>query len=191
MDPIAIEEFWGPEDALKYYELDGKEGVSRMEELFMFPNEAVHISVLQYSKEGGLTVPTVTVSAKGSSYRVIVDYAKYRIDSTNDKIYQSGIGIRMTAEITTSEANINISSLYGLGIAAKAGKLSGTLSFQTIGISGKQISSLVPLPSEISVESIQTAMQAAAAIKSNIYGVEDDVAIFPQVFAYKNNTLSE
>jgi hypothetical protein len=77
-----------------------------------------------------------------------------------------------------------VSSLFGIGLAAKSGKVSGTLRFETIGIGGKQISPLIPLPSEISVESIQAAMQAAAAIKSNLYDSEN-VSIQPQVFAYK------
>jgi hypothetical protein len=67
-------------------------------------------------------------------------------------------------------------------------QLSGTLRFETIGISGKMISSLIPLPSEISIQSISGAMQAAASIKTNMYD-DTQVQISPQIFAFKSPTI--
>ena len=47
-------------------------------------------------------------------------------------------------------------------------------------MSGRDVSPLIPLPSQISVESIQAALQSAAAIKAKLY--DDGVEIVPQVF---------
>jgi hypothetical protein len=183
MDPIPYEEFF--EDSLDYWDVNGDGTITTNDKLYLFPNESVQVRVAQYDAESGVTFPMVAVSVRGGNYEVIVDYAKYRIDRTEDDyVYQSGLGIRLRATIVAFEGGIDISSLYGIGIAAKQSKLSGTLRFETIGLSGRQISPLIPLPSEISIESIQAAMQAAAAIKANLYN-EEDVRIYPQVFAYK------
>jgi hypothetical protein len=184
MDPVAFEEFFA-EDEVEFYALDDDDAVSREELLYVFPNEAVQVRVARVSAEGKLSLPMASLSAAGQHYEVVVDYAKYRTDRTMDGfVYQSGVGIRIRANVKSFEAGVDISNLFGLGAAAKAGRLSGSLRFETIGIGGKAISTLIPLPTEISVESIQLALQAAAAIKSNIYD-EEDVSVYPQVFAYK------
>jgi hypothetical protein len=184
IDPIAYAEFFGEEPG--YFHLDDNtNSLSRDEELYIYPNEAVQVRILKFDTSGGVSTPFGGSSVKGGVYEVIVDYVKYRTDRGADNmVYQSGVGLRMRANISTYEADVNLSSLYGIGAAARAGQLSGTLRFETIGISGPQVSSLIPLPSEISVESIQMAMQAAAAIKSNLYD-EDNVRIYPQVFGEK------
>jgi hypothetical protein len=189
MDPVPYEDFFQP---LEFYDLDSNGAISTDEELYMFPNESVQLRVKQFSAEAGVSFPAVAVSTKGGNYEVFVDYAKYRIDTdaATDITYQSGVGIRIRAQIVTLEADLNISSLFGIAAAANAQQLSGTLWFETMGISGPQISPLIPLPAQLSVESVQAAMQAAAAIKSNLYNPRD-VRLYPQVFGYKEPPAEE
>ena len=182
IDPIAYEEYF--EEELEYYDLDDNNEITRDEELLMFANESVQIRVKQFDAAGNVSFPIAAISMSGGHYEVYVDYAKYRTDRTDEYIIQSGIGIRMKANIFTLESGLDVSNLYGIAAAAEQKKLSGTLRFETIGIGGKQISTLIPLPSEISMQSIMNSMQAAAAIKSNLYDIEN-VKIYPQVFAYK------
>lgn len=182
MEPIAYDEFF--EEELEYFDLDDDGVIGRDDELFSFPNEAVQVRIMQFDAKGNASFAVAAVSVAGGHYQIIVDYSKYRIDLGEDFVYQSGVGFRMRANIVTFEAGVDISSLFGLGIAAQQKKLSGTLRFETIGIRGRQVSSMLPLPSEISVQSIQAAMQAAAAIKASLYD-EEQTRIYPQVFAFK------
>lgn len=182
MEPIAYDEFF--EEELTYFDEDEDGDISRDEELFSFPNEAVQVRIMQFDAKGKASFAVAAVSVAGGHYQVIVDYSKFRMDLGENFVYQSGVGFRMRANIVTFEAGIDISSLFGLGFAAQQKKLSGTLRFETIGISGRHVSSMLPLPSEISVQSIQTAMQAGAAIKASLYD-EEQTQIYPQVFAFK------
>ncbi|MCQ6958583.1 hypothetical protein [Mucilaginibacter aquariorum] len=95
-----------------------------------------------------------------------------------------GVGLRIQASITVLGDSVNLSSLYSIGAAASQHKLSGTLIIQTLGISGEDISPLMPLPDQINESTIQAAMQSLATIKSKIYN-KDRIIISPQVVAFK------
>lgn len=93
-----------------------------------------------------------------------------------------GIGLRIQASVTTLKDSINLGSLYGLGLAASQNKLNGTLIIQTLGISGENISQIVPIPDRINESTIQSAMQSLATIKSKIY--DNKTTIRPQIVAF-------
>lgn len=174
--------------------LDEDPGCSTREILANFPNDATQVSIFKLEADGQLSAPFVGLSSRGSLYRVIVDYVKYRTDIVEDCVFRSGFGIRMRAELETSKSGLDISSPIGIGFNAQLGHLSGSLRFETIGLSGKIVTTLVPIPSQISAESIQKAMEAAASIKANIYNSvndDDDVFVEPQVFARKCKNPSE
>jgi hypothetical protein len=160
------------------------------DQIFSFlNNETVLVSIGQITKEGGITYLPVTLSAKGSSYKITMDYMKFatigQIDDDGEFIgyKRVGVGLRLISNITTFEAGINIGDLSSIGLAAKAGKLNGTLMIEVIGIKSKEVTTLLPLPSEINQTTIQNAMQALATIKSKIY--DTDTKLFPQVMAVK------
>ena len=152
-------------------------------------NETVLVSIGQLSSEGKISYIPFAMSKKNTSYKVTMDYMKYATlgqeDDRNNFIgyKRVGVGLRLISLITTAEAGINISDLYSIGLAAKAGKLSGTLMIEIIGIKSKDVTTLLPLPSEINQTTIQNAMQALATIKSKIYDV--DTRLYPQVMAIK------
>ena len=151
-------------------------------------NETVLVSIGQLTAEGGISYLPVTVSSKGSSYKITMDYMKSTTlavkDSADENIIglrRVGVGLRLISLITTFEAGINIGDLSSIGFAVKSGKASGTLMIEVIGIKSKDVTTLIPLPSEINQTTIQNAMQALATIKSKIY---DSVTIlYPQVMA--------
>lgn len=147
-----------------------------------FTNETARIYIDDFKAEGKVSYASMaSVSASGSAYQIVVDYLKSRTDSLGDTIYVSGVGLRLRARIVTKKAGLDLSNLYGLGVAASKKQVSGSLEFETIGISGKQITPLVPVPSTLSIESISAAMQALAAIKAKIYGDSREVNIWPQI----------
>jgi len=163
--------------------------LSSEEILSFLNNETVLVSIGQITADGGINYVPVTLSAKGSSYKVTMDYMKFATlgQATESGEFlgfkRVGVGLRLISQITTFESNINIGDLSSIGIAAKTGKLNGTLMIEVIGIKSKEVTTLLPLPSEINQSTIQSAMQALATIKSKIY--DKDTQLYPQVMAIK------
>lgn len=149
--------------------------------LSLFPNETSRVHIEEINASGSLSYGVASVSGKNKIYHVTVDYLKYRTDSLKSVVYVSGVGLRLVAKIKTFSAGIDLSSLFALGAAASAKRASGELEFESIGISGKQITPLVPVPTNLSIESVTAAMQALAAIKAKIYEAGGDVKIWPQI----------
>lgn len=154
-------------------------------------NETVLVSVGVLNAEGKIAYLPVTVSSKGSSYKVTMDYMKFATITQKDENNRFigwkrvGVGLRLISLLTTLEGGINIGDLSSIGMAAKAGKLNGTMMIEVIGIKSKEVTTLIPFPSEINQTTIQTAMQALATIKSKVY--DGDTRLFPQVMAIKLN----
>lgn len=110
--------------------------------------------------------------------------SKYESISNNIKIpVYYGIGLRIHASVTVLKDSINLGSLFELGFAASQKQLNGTLIIQTLGISGRNISQIIPIPDKINESTIQSSLQALATIKSKIY--DDDTKITPQVVGFK------
>lgn len=84
-----------------------------------------------------------------------------------------GVGLRLTADIQVLRGNINLSSLAGLAAGVEAGKASGSLVVQTLGVTGKQVSTSLPLPSELNQTTVQNAILALGSIKAIIYDKEN------------------
>lgn len=93
-----------------------------------------------------------------------------------------GVGLRVHASFTVLSDSVNIGSLFGLGVAASQNKIVGTMVTQTLGVSGKDISQLMPISDEINQSTIQDAIQAIATMKSKLY--DDSTDINPQVIGF-------
>ncbi len=162
------------------------DGLTNIEKLKHLPNESMMISTTTYDGAVALTAPFVTTSVKGKDYTVTIDYGKFRtepiaIDNGSPIQLNIGVGLRMTARFKSLQNEINLSGLYGIGIAAQEGKIKGSLSIETIGLSGNGITPFIPIPSDLSIASIQSAVQAIAAMKAKLY--TDEVDITPQIFS--------
>lgn len=164
----------------------------KKEEILGFlANETVLVSVGQFNGEGAIGYGPASFSVKGSSYKITMDYMKFatlreKAENGNIAGYKRvGVGLRIIANVVAMESGINLGDLFAIGLAAKANKISGTLMLEVIGIKSKDVTSVIPLPSEINQSTIQSAMQAMATIKSKIY--EEGTDLYPQVMAIKSN----
>ena len=188
VDPVEFEEKLSISDGNGSLIYKNVKLLTREETLGFLNNETVLVSIGEINREGNINYLPITFSKKNTSYKITMDYMKY---ATLGQMSQNqfigsrrvGIGLRLISLITTAESGINISDLYSIGLAAKQGKLSGTLIIEVIGIKSKEVTSLIPLPSEINQTTIQNAMQALATIKSKIY--DDETSLYPQVMAIK------
>ncbi|MEM4987649.1 hypothetical protein V8G57_09655 [Collimonas sp. H4R21] len=177
------------------------------------PDETIRIAVGTVSAEGAITFGPAKFGVSGSNYVVILDYIKFGTDSFGVAVSSDskgvrtakvlpdsevlkadvvvpvyiGVGLRLTANILVKNvsADLNLGSLFALGVAAKAGQVSGTLVIQTLGVSGPEISGLIPMPGEISESTIQNAILALASIKAKIY--DPKTLITPRVVGVFNN----
>ncbi|WP_158798150.1 hypothetical protein [Pedobacter sp. L105] len=168
--------------------------LSTNEILSFLNNETVLVSIGQLTVSGDFSYLPITVSSKHTSYKVTMDYMKFATIGVRDTLSGNfigfkriGVGLRLISLISTKEAGINLGDLSSIGLAAKAGKLTGTLMIEVIGIKSKEITTLLPMPSEINQTTIQNAMQALATIKSKIY--DSDTKLYPQIMAVKTELL--
>lgn len=80
-----------------------------------------------------------------------------------------GVGLRLTADITVLKGKVNLASLGAIAAGVEAGRVSGSLVVQTLGVSGQQVTSALPLPSEINQTTVQAAILAMGSIKAVLF----------------------
>jgi len=153
---------------------------------------AIHsdISIAKKDSSGNLSYLVAKTTAQAGNYRVVMDYAQYMpesvVDSTTKKELgqgRVGVGMRMTADIRTSAANIDLGSLFALGVAAASNKLTGTMSVDIYGIGSTDIGNLFVTSAKIDESSIQKTLEAMAAIKAKI--PDSGTTLTPYILAVK------
>lgn len=195
-----LEYGYTPLDPLPVKIITGKE-LTNNRLLRLLPDETVRIATGQVTGTGNISYGPISAGVSGNSYVIIVDYIKSNVRSLdypvldeitkeNKIIYVQvyyGVGLRLIANVSVLSGKVSISNLYGLSVAAERKQISGTMTFQTLGISGPSITPLLPIPSEISTTTIQNALIAIGSIKAKMYDVTGDITIIPRVVAVNNN----
>ena len=170
------------------------------------PNETVRIAIGEVGAKGGLTFGTAKLGAEGRSYEVILDYIKFTTKSFGANIKEAdgirtatlvdttqtqeivpvyaGVGLRLTASVHIRKGSVDLGNLFAIGAAAEANQLTGTLVVQSLGISGAEVSPLIPMPGKIDDTTIQNAILALGAIKAKLYDNGTDIT--PAVVAVYN-----
>lgn len=175
------------------------------------PDETMRIAIGEVTTNNGITFSSAKVGVENKEYVVILDYIKfntYSFDVTLKNIPNSsnktaiiesgdtegtsaivpvyvGVGLRLTANIKVLKGTVDLGNLFALGAASSSEKITGTLVVQTLGISGENISNIIPMPSEISPATIQNAIMALGTIKSKIY--DEKTMITPRIVGVYNN----
>jgi hypothetical protein len=152
-----------------------------------------YVTIHKVDASGSVTFSVAgSVTAEAGSYSVIMDFVAYDIvpirNGANQLIAygRNGAGLRVTANIVTRSASINLSGLPNLAVEAKASNLTGTLTVDVIGISSESVVSLIPLTSEIDPTSIGTILQALAGIKAQIF--DNKTRISPYLLSIRKLT---
>ena len=155
--------------------------------LNLLPVQTAQVSLSKSDDQGSISIFASSITGEAGSYEVTMDYMKYRIDPRfEDGAYlgsaQIGVGLRMKARVVTRKAHLNLAGIGALGVEASKGNLWGSISVDIIGIDSKEITTLIPLTSQIDETSIQSALQALASIKSKIW--DESTTLTPHLFAY-------
>jgi hypothetical protein len=95
-----------------------------------------------------------------------------------------GFGLRITATVKCLSAQVSLGNLFGIAASASANQVSGTLVVQTLGITGNDISPLIPMPSDLNSTTIQNAILSLGSIKAKFY--EHSTILSPRVIGFYN-----
>ena len=138
---------------------------------------------------GNVNYAIANATGKKGNYRIIIDDILYRAEEATNKSGlrlgdgKIGIGLRLTANITTYEANIDLRNLPALSLAARANKLDGHMKVEIIGIRTRNSNELMLSSTEINDTSISNAVRTLAILKSKI--PNSDTHLDPQVLWVK------
>jgi len=80
-----------------------------------------------------------------------------------------GIGMRLSADITAIEGGVPLTSLGAIGLEAQSKKLTGTLTVQTIGITGESVATSLPLPSSLDQTTIENGILSIGSNRAVVY----------------------
>jgi hypothetical protein len=80
-----------------------------------------------------------------------------------------GIGMRLSADIRALKGEVPLISLGAIGLEAQAKRLTGTLTVQTIGISGESVATSLPLPSALDQTTIENGILSVGSNRAVVY----------------------
>lgn len=138
-------------------------------------NTRSEISIGRFESGGKVTYLVAQATGEVGTYRVIMDYTPYMVadaidPATKQKIGDArvGVGLRLTATVTTTKADVNLGSLLALGVAANLKQIRGTMTVESLGI--RLAGSGGPILSNTTIDetSIQKTLEAIAVIQSKI-----------------------
>lgn len=149
-------------------------------------NHDVSIQSYYVESEGKLSALPGNVAAKRKQVVVEQDYEVYRLVEVGSVTKRIGVVFRVRVELFTKRADVNLNGLFSIGLAVREGSATGNLHVSVYGLAGEPISSIIPLPSEVSESSLQQAMQAVATLKALMH--DSRVYVVPQVIAERART---
>tara|TARA_R110001632_G_scaffold43376_3_gene109969 strand:- start:2349 stop:3113 length:765 start_codon:yes stop_codon:yes gene_type:complete len=159
--------------------------------LNFIPNESMETTIQRFNADGTVSYLYSGRSLNRGTYRLIIDYNKYIIQSIEGEGNDScvgyakiGVGLRIVANVNALKNNIDISSLVALGKAAADGDISGSVGYEVLGVESKEITAIIPINSEITSSINQVFLQAIGVVKGKIY--DADTRLYPQVIAIKH-----
>lgn len=159
--------------------------------LNFIPNESMETTIQRFNADQTVSYLYSGRSVNKGTYRLIIDYNKYIIqsvegDSDDDCVGYAkiGVGLRIIANINALKSNIDISSLVAIGKAASEGAISGSVGYEILGVESKEITAIIPINSEITSTINQVFLQAIGVVKGKIY--DTDTRLYPQVIAIKH-----
>ena len=160
----------------------------------LLPLEQAFVSIRKVQTDGSIGFSTAKLSGEKGTYEVFLDYIKYRDETTAEskKRIRVGVGARIIAKVKTKKANLDLGSIFAIGLAFKTGSIEGQVEVLKIGIDSEKVSALMPPPTDLSDTALQNAMQAAATIRAMLY--DPNTKLTPFIIAVgqpKPSTLPE
>ena len=141
-------------------------------------NHDVEMRTFSMEADGSLAYLGNTVSGKKKIVMVQRDYRNYKEVGSGAERRKVGVLFRIEAELLVDGKNVDVSSLFAVGLAAQRKVASGRMKVRIYGLSGQAISELMPSTSDLSEASLLSALEAVALAKSRMR--DADVVVVPQ-----------
>lgn len=158
--------------------------------LRLLNNTTTEISVSKLDAGGKADYIIATATGEIGTYRVIMDFTPYMVEEAIGSVSRMkigdakvGVGLRLTADVTTNTANIDLGSLMALGIAANSKKLQGTMRVDSIGIRLENDSGIMLSNTKIDETGISKTMETLAIVQSKI--ADENTYLEPHVLSVK------
>lgn len=189
--PVEPIEFFGDVSVVTL-----KEGVqtkpikelTKKEMLHFLTNESAITSIAEVDEVGNMVYIPSRISKKDKQYIITMSYVKYSTVEVNHEGSIAGeaclgVGFRVVANISSRAADINLGDIFSIGMAVSDRKAYGSIRIEAIGLHDPEITSVIPLPSEISSAAIQSMMQVMSKVKVKVY--DKTTVLSPQVVAVR------
>jgi len=167
---VAVEPELVPDDLAAIIRPGAKGSTLTLDDL---PNETVLLTIKSLESDGKVSYLVASAGIKNKTYLITEDYMKYVSVIYQGRVVRVGVGLRARASVRTLDSKVDINGLLPVGISASLNKIKGNLQMEVIGISSRDITNALPLPTTLSQDSVVNAIQALAFIKSRIYDKGD------------------
>ncbi|MDK9699206.1 MAG: hypothetical protein OEM52_03515 [bacterium] len=128
---------------------------------------------------GKITLLTSFLGVRGSHYVVQSDFVQWATKRVRGEYTKIGYLIRIQADIRDVKGEIDLGSLFAVGVAAQLSKISGSLEVQIYGLTGPLISQTINRSFALSEESLLKAIEDAAVVKSKLS--DPELILFPAI----------
>jgi hypothetical protein len=177
------------------------------------PSQTMRLAIGSHERDGSLSFGPAKIGVKDSSYVVYLDYILYTTvpqaaeivkDSSGHvevlRVFTAsagkatpqlstpiylGAGARLIANVTVTSGSVDLSNLFGIGLAAADNRVSGSLVMQTMGLTGSDVGAAFTVPSKLDATTIQDALVTFGTLKAKLY--ESAVEVTPVVLGIDNN----
>lgn len=162
----------------------------------LLPDFTIDYYIQKRNAEGKSFYGISGVTGEPGNYEIIYDITKSTTVPLSEvsegaslsTYIRVGVGIRIKASITTTQAGVDVSNLDHLAMAASKGELRGGLAFLLFGIDGPSVIAMSPNSNaRIDASAIDTFMQSVAILKSRIY--DESVTLVPRIFSTQKGAL--
>ncbi|MFU2509833.1 hypothetical protein [Pseudoalteromonas sp. ASV78] len=156
------------------------------------PNSEDYVSIADRKYSAKFGYGNSGVSAEGGKYEIVSQWVRFLnakpVDAEGAAIegedHKVGVGARIVAHISTSEAGINLSDLFAVAAAAETSDAKGSLLFTIQGIHGKGVDTYTPKISKLDTENLQRALEAVQNIKTLLHN-DNSIQLTAQVVAIR------
>ncbi|WP_146107660.1 hypothetical protein [Porphyrobacter sp. HT-58-2] len=176
-EPLAGRKYLTPTKATSLPDVGGKEvslvGMPSADILKKLSLVDERVTIERIDKDGRLTSVVGSVAASKGTYRVNYYYYRYTIrPCTAGNITEGGIaigiGLRLTADITTTKSSLNIGGPMPLAVAASQNRAKGSVRVQSFGVSSGSaaLSPYLSSSGDLSTEALKKAMESFGVIRA-------------------------
>jgi hypothetical protein len=144
-------------------------------------NEDVFTSQLSINVATQLKIPFGASDNSLSRKIFIQEYAKFKDINVDEKYVRWGVSIRWIINIKIINTSAEISSLPMVAAAAQVGYINATARFQVVGLNSSKITSLIPAPAELNIETYMEMKNAFSSIKALIH--DSSTSVKPQILS--------